>query len=187
MATPSLTWCHFFLLGVGSISSPFLLLSVLSMVPPYESWESLTFQVFGAFRGSPPPNLLFPEVACLHSFCSQGFSPFPSSNTRLGSPLPPTVPVHFPPKSLPHSLLVIAFFSLPSGTGDILTWELQVLSLLNSVCEFVYPVCFFFFLANIHLLVSTCHSCPFGSELPQSGWYFLVLSICLQNSGSPRS
>jgi hypothetical protein len=33
--------------------------------------------------------------------------------------------------------------------------------------------------ANIHLLVSTYHACPFGSELPHSGWYFLVPSICL--------
>jgi hypothetical protein len=24
------------------------------------------------------------------------------------------------------------------------------------------------------------HACPFGSELPHSGWYFLILSICLQ-------
>jgi hypothetical protein len=26
--------------------------------------------------------------------------------------------------------------------------------------------------------VSTYHACPFGSELLQSGWYFLVPSIC---------
>jgi hypothetical protein len=30
--------------------------------------------------------------------------------------------------------------------------------------------------------VSTYHACPFGSELPHSGWYFLVPSICLQKS-----
>jgi hypothetical protein len=28
---------------------------------------------------------------------------------------------------------------------------------------------FFYFLANIHLLVSTYHACPFRSELPHSG------------------
>jgi hypothetical protein len=41
----------------------------------------------------------------------------------------------------------------------------------------------FFILADIHFLVSTYHACLFGFELPHSGWYFLVISICLQNSG----
>jgi hypothetical protein len=45
----------------------------------------------------------------------------------------------------------------------------------------------FFLLANIHLLVSTYHACPLGSELLHSGWYFLVLSNCQQNSGCPHS
>jgi hypothetical protein len=43
-----------------------------------------------------------------------------------------------------------------------------------------------FFLVNIHLLVSTYHACPFGCELPHSG-YYLVPSICQQNSGCPHS
>jgi hypothetical protein len=38
------------------------------------------------------------------------------------------------------------------------------------------------FLANIHLLVNTYHACPFVSDLPHSGWYYLVLFICLQIS-----
>jgi predicted nucleic acid-binding Zn finger protein len=38
---------------------------------------------------------------------------------------------------------------------------------------------------NIYLLVSTYYSCPFVFELPYSGWYFLIQSICLQNSGCP--
>jgi hypothetical protein len=50
---------------------------------------------------------------------------------------------------------------------------------------FVY--CILFFLANIHLLLSTYHACPFGYVLPHSGWYLLVPSICLQNSGCPYS
>jgi hypothetical protein len=40
-----------------------------------------------------------------------------------------------------------------------------------------------YFLANIHLLVNTYH----GSEIPLSGWYFLVPSICLKNSWCPYS
>jgi hypothetical protein len=38
-----------------------------------------------------------------------------------------------------------------------------------------YSELFFFFLANIHLLVSINHAWPFGSDLPHSGWYFLEL------------
>jgi hypothetical protein len=61
-----------------------------------------------------------------------------------------------------------------------------LLSLFNSVsCVFVWFFFLFSFLANIHLLVRTCHAYPFGSELPHSGWYFLVPSICLQTSGCP--
>jgi hypothetical protein len=45
-----------------------------------------------------------------------------------------------------------------------------------------YPV----FLAFIHLSVSTYHAWLFGSVLCHSGWYFLVPSICLQNSWCPH-
>ena len=40
------------------------------------------------------------------------------------------------------------------------------------------------FLANIHLSVSTYHMCSFVTGLSHSGWYFLVLSICLRISWS---
>jgi hypothetical protein len=43
----------------------------------------------------------------------------------------------------------------------------------------LYPMYSVLLLANIHLLVSTYHACPFGSELPYSG--------CLQNSWCPYS
>jgi hypothetical protein len=51
METPSLTLCLVFLLEVGSISSLSLLLGISSN--PYESWESFTSQVSGAFWGIP--------------------------------------------------------------------------------------------------------------------------------------
>jgi hypothetical protein len=40
-------------------------------------------------------------------------------------------------------------------------------------------------LATIYLSLSICHACPFGTRLPWSGWYFLVPTICLQNSWWP--
>jgi hypothetical protein len=57
---------------------------------------------------------------------------------------------------------------------------LTFLSSVNCILDILY------FLANIHLLVNTYYACPFGSEVPYSGWYFLVPSICLQNSWCPH-
>jgi hypothetical protein len=68
MATSFLISCPVFLLEVGSISSLSLLSGISFKVPPFESWESLTSQVYGELWGV-PPNLLFPEFACLHAFC----------------------------------------------------------------------------------------------------------------------
>ena len=42
------------------------------------------------------------------------------------------------------------------------------------------------FWANIHLSVSTYLVCSFVTELPHSGWYFQVLSICLRISWTHR-
>jgi hypothetical protein len=83
----------------------------------------------------------------------------------------------FPPRSLPPTPLMIAFFSLPNGTE---AYSLGHFSLFSSSVDCILGI--MYFLTNIHLLVSTYHACPFGSELPHSGWYFLVPSIWLQNS-----
>jgi hypothetical protein len=50
--------------SIGSLSLPS---DISSKVPPFQSWESLPSHISGAFWRS--PNLLFPEIACLHSFC----------------------------------------------------------------------------------------------------------------------
>jgi hypothetical protein len=56
------------------------------------------------------PNLLPPKVACFHSG-PQGFSPFPSTKYQIKFPSPYQQPSStFPPRSLPLSPLVIAFF-----------------------------------------------------------------------------
>ena len=164
MATPYLTWCPVLLLDVGSISSLSLLLGVWSKVPPFESLESLTSWVSGAFGGV-SPNLLFSEVTCLHSFCwpsgLQSFFPHPIPNKVSLSPPPlPSSPTtsSFTPRFLPPSPLVIAFFSLPSGTEWSSPGHFSLLSFLISVDCILgilyFFVCLFVF-ANIHLLVST--------------------------------
>ena len=118
MATPSLTWCPVFLLEVGSISSLSLLSGISSKVPPFESWESLTSQVSGAFWRVPPTSYFLRLPVSILSAGPQGFSPFPSPNTRSGSPLPLSAPqpcpLSLPGPSLPPHLWLL---SSPSQVG----------------------------------------------------------------------
>ena len=97
-----------------------LLSSFSSKVPPFESWESCTSQVSGAFGGGDTPNLLFPEVSCLYSFCwPSGLQSFSLTQYQIRFPSFPftsLTPSTFLPRFFPPSPLVIAFFSLPSGT-----------------------------------------------------------------------
>jgi hypothetical protein len=169
---------------MGSINTLSLLLNISSKVPPFESWESFTSQGSSAFWKVAPTSYL-PRLPASFLFAGlQGFSPFPSPNIRSGSPFPPS-PIHFP-SQVPPSSLVNAFFSLPSGTE---VSSLEHLHLVDhfEFCGLYLGYSVLFRGANIHLLVSTYHAWPFGSELPHSGWYFLVPFICLQNSECPHS
>jgi hypothetical protein len=84
-----------------------------------------------------------PEVACFHSFCwPSGLQSFPSPNTRSGFPFPSH---YFPPRSFPPSQLVIAFFTLLSGTEVSLLGHFSLLSFLSSEnCILVILYIFFF-------------------------------------------
>ena len=63
-----------------------------------------------------PPTSYLPRLSVsILSPGLQGFIPFPSPNTRSGSPLSLTPPSTFPPSSFPPFQLVIAFFYLPCG------------------------------------------------------------------------
>jgi hypothetical protein len=115
------------------------------------------------------PNLLFPEVAIyILSADPQGFSSFPLSNTRSGFPLPLDCPPPstFPLRSLSPSQLVIAFFSLPSGTELSSFGHFSLLSFVRSV-NCIWCI-LYFFLANIHLLVSSYDACHSESESTHS-------------------
>jgi hypothetical protein len=144
MATPSLTWCPVFLLEVVSITSLSLLSDISSKVPHFDSWESLTSQVLGAFWTVPPTSYFLRLPVSILSVGPRSFSPFPSPNTRSASPLLLTPhPIHFP------SALVIAFFSLPSRAEVSSLGHfslLSLLSLLSSVDLYLrYSVPFLFF------------------------------------------
>jgi hypothetical protein len=135
--------------------------------------------------GGVPPTSYFQRLPVyILSAGPWGFSPFLSPNNRSASPLPTTTPnpVHF------HShvsLSLPTFFSLPSGAEASSLGNFTLLSLLNSVdcilcTRYVFGVvvvfCLFvcfclvgLVLANIDLIVSAYHACPFVSELPHSG------------------
>jgi hypothetical protein len=165
MATPSLTWCPAFLLEVGSISFLSVLSGISSKVPPFESWESLTSQVFGFFWGvfSQPPIswvLLFPFF--LLGLRASVLFPYPIPDHVPPQPCPIPFPSQVPPSS------TLWLHSSLSQVG------LKHLHLDPSACQPFWVMwtvswVFFTFWTNIHLLVSAYHACLFGFELPYSG------------------
>jgi hypothetical protein len=123
-----------FLRMVGFIISLFLQSGILSKVPPFESWEYLTSQVSGTFFRLPTTSFFLGLPVNILSAGIQGFSTFPSINTRKGSPTH-TVPhpVQFS-SQVPHYLpFVISFFSFPSGTERSSLGYFSLLSFLSSV------------------------------------------------------
>jgi hypothetical protein len=138
MAPISLIWCPDFLMEVCSIYFLSLLSGTSSKVPPFDSWDSLTSQVSGAFWRVPPTSYFrgwrFP-VSIL-SAGPQGFSPFPSSNTRSHPPTPWLLPLPlctFPPRPLLLSPVVIVFFFIPSGTDISSLGHFSLLTFLSSM------------------------------------------------------
>jgi hypothetical protein len=106
--------------GVNHNPSLFLMLSISSKVPPFDSWESLTLQVSGEFWRVPQTSHFLRLPVSVLSDGPQVFCLFSPPSTRSGSPLAsPTLPLPpctFSPRSFPPSPLAIAFFSIPSGT-----------------------------------------------------------------------
>jgi hypothetical protein len=116
-----------------------------------------------------------PSVACNHSFSLlSGLSPV-SPHTWSWPPLPS------PTRSLPLLPMTILFSLL----SRIQASSLGASFLIKFFGSVGYIMSILYFLENIHSLVSTYNACHFGSGLPHSGWYFLVPSICLQNSWYP--
>ena len=152
---------------------PLLTIGLIYGPSPWFLRASYLLGLWYILEGPPTSYFLRLPVSIL-SACPQGFSPFPSPNPDQVH-LSPGLPC-----PCPFSLLGP---SLPSRTEASSLEHFNLLRFLSSVNCWVFCN----FLANIHLLVNTYHACPFGSELPHSGWYFLIPSICLQNSGCPCS
>jgi hypothetical protein len=129
-----LTWCPVFLLEEGSVSSLSLLSRISCKFPHFESWESPTFQVSGAFWGVPPPNLLFPEVVCLHSFCwPSGLQPF-TLTQGSGFPLSPITsphPVDFPSQIPPSFPTCNCFLLSTKWVWGVINWALYLVELFE--------------------------------------------------------
>jgi hypothetical protein len=126
--------------------------------------------------------LLSPEVACLYSFCwPSGLHSF--FLTQMSDQVPlyfPTL-IHFSfqvPPSIPTCYCILL---PPKRVWGTLTWALQLVDFFE-FCRLYLGYRYLLGGGNIYSLVSTYHVCTLVSELPHSG-YFLVPSICLQNSG----
>jgi hypothetical protein len=131
MTTPSLTWCPVFLLEVGSISFLSPPSGILSKIPHFDCWESLTSQVSGKFWRVPaiyyflrlPDSILYAGL--------QGISPFPFPNTRSGSSLhlhSPPCPLSLPGPSFP---ICDCFLLSPIWDWVVFTWTLQLVELFE--------------------------------------------------------
>jgi hypothetical protein len=139
---PFLTLCPVFLLEVGSIRSLSLLLGISSKVPPFESWESLTSQVIGAFWMVSPTSYLPRFPVSILSAGPQGFSPFPSPNSRSGSSLLPA-PQPLSPPVPPLLPSCDSFLLPPKWDWGVLSWIFQLVSLFEfCVLYLVYSVLF---------------------------------------------
>ena len=146
MTTPSLTWCPVFLLEVGSISSLSLLSFHLRSLPMSPGSLPPPRSLMHSGESPPPPPISWGCLFVFFSAGSQGFSPFPSSNTRSGFPLPPY------PRPLPNpSPVVIVFCSLPS-----VTWALKLVDLFLSSVDCLHFF-FFFLLISTYWWVYTMH------------------------------
>jgi hypothetical protein len=89
-----------------------------------ESWKSLTSQVSGAFWGVPPTSYFLTLPVSTLSTVPQGFSPFPSPNTKSGSLLLFPHPVHIPSLVPPSLPTCDRFLLSPKWDCGILTWAL---------------------------------------------------------------
>jgi hypothetical protein len=97
-----------------------------SKILPFDSWESFTSQVSGAFWRVPTTSYFLRLPISILSAGPQGFSPFTSPNNRL-SPLSLPLPDHpralsLPGPSLPPHLWL--FLLSPKWDWGILIWAL---------------------------------------------------------------
>jgi hypothetical protein len=152
MGTPSLP-CPVFLLGVGSVSSLSLLWGISSKVLWVLSVSDLPglWCILGVGVSLQPPiswGCLFPFF--LLALRALVLFPHTMPDQVPFSPSTP-FPVHFPTQ-VPPSPVVVAFFSLPSGTEAASLGHLSLLSFLSSV-DYILDILYFFFRGA--LLIST--------------------------------
>jgi hypothetical protein len=158
MATPSLIWCLIILLAVGSITYLSFLYNIHLRFLPLSTGGLLTFRSLVNSGETPQPPIwrgcLFPFF--LLALRSSVLFPHSISDQVPLSPIPtPQLPFTFPSRSLHPSQLVIACFSLPSGNEGSSIEHFSLMNFLSAIDCFLGILYFFFFFANVLLLVST--------------------------------
>ena len=139
------------MISTGSIT----LLGISANVILVGSWEPLGFLA----SGIPSPTATY-----LRSLCTSPLS-FPTQDPAplFSLPLPHFLP--YPSHPLPP---VIILFPLLSRTGTSKLWSSFFLGFMWSVSR-IMGILNIFFMANIHLSVSTSHVCSFVTGLPHTG------------------
>ena len=144
------THLSLFLLEVGSISSLSLLYKSDFIQGPC-LWVLRVSCFVGLFWKVPPTSYLLRFPVSILSVGPQGFSPFPSPNTRSGSLLPAT-PALPCPLSLPGPFLTPHLWLLPSPS---LTWALQLVEPFEFCGLYLVYSVFFSYFFFILWLIST--------------------------------
>ena len=160
-----------------SIDFPFPLLDISANVIPVGFWEPLAFLASEKFWRLPPvPNHCYTPLFNFLTLCIYTLSPPILDPAPFFSP----PPLFIPSPSYPLPTMIILFPFLTRTNTSTLCSSF-VLSFIWSVSCNVGILSLF---SNIHLSLNTYHVCSFVTDLPHSGWYFLVPSICLWISWS---
>jgi hypothetical protein len=130
------------------------LLGVLAKVIPIKSWEPLTSQVSGIFRGSPcPPN---PWSYIFLLILLPLWAPFLSPPMPDPTLLSPTTTTTFPPGCLPPTASLDYFVPLLSGIKASSLGPSFLLNFLWSVCC-IMTILYFFGLLSTYWWIHTIH------------------------------
>lgn len=154
------------------------LVSISDKVTCIDSWESLPSQVSGKFYWFPEPHPTLRSCRCPFILLALWASLLSPSHTSCCTPFPLPFPS---PILVPPSILLPSMTILSPLLCEIQSCPLGPSFLFNFFGSVECSMSILYFMANIHLLVRPHQVCPLGSGLSHSR-YFLVPSICLQNS-----
>jgi hypothetical protein len=155
-----------------STHSSSTLMVILANLILFGSWESLDFLASGDYPQVPISHCYMPLFKFLILCVSSPSCPITDSAPHFPLPLLCYSPSH----PLPHMSVL---FPLLRNIESSIFWSSFFLSFIWSV-NCILGIASF--VANIHLSLSAYHVLSFMTQLPHTGWYFIVPSISLKFS-----